>query len=337
MEQLGRWGLVSSASIAVLARVVIAGIKEAGFYEVLSSNSLFSAKDLITASRFLIKDAASSNGSGVYIRLHKTGSQVIAEWKPHSSYIYTGKTKNFAERNDQHKTTASRYGDLNRNSTVVSMIALCILPVDGDDGLYYLTEQMIICLLETYRPDAAYLDSAKLHMLRFCQTARYFVELAEELFHMTDWQVFLRRGVNFCGVQFGANCSSPLVEFSSQTDRSLFICTDVNIKDGETGSVVPMAFYRRSDRVVANKSGNGSHVFEKRVNVNGSRQSVILLRLERKQSVTALDLPPPGSHLEFVIEVVTERWNTIPQCMGTASEDRPVPELGSSKLVCDSH
>lgn len=63
----------------MLTRAVIAWIKEAGLYEVLSSNRLFSAQDLVTASRFVIKDAASSNDSGVYIRLHKTGTQGIAE------------------------------------------------------------------------------------------------------------------------------------------------------------------------------------------------------------------------------------------------------------------
>ncbi|EMD65300.1 hypothetical protein COCSADRAFT_180094 [Bipolaris sorokiniana ND90Pr] len=80
-----------------------------------------------------------------------------------------------------------------------------------------------------------------------------------------------------------------------------------------------MAFYRRSDRVVANKSGNESHVFEKHANVNGSRQSVMLLRLERKQAVTALNLPPPGSHFEFVIEVRKDgtpypnAWTQLPK------------------------
>lgn len=70
------------------------------------------------------------------------------------------------------------------------MIALYILPVARDDGLYYLTEQIIICLLETYRLDAAYLDSTRPHMLRFCRPARYFMELAEEVFRMTGWQGF---------------------------------------------------------------------------------------------------------------------------------------------------
>ncbi|KAH7563030.1 hypothetical protein BM1_00077 [Bipolaris maydis] len=41
--------------------------------------------------------------------------------------------------------------------------------------------QTVICPLETYRPDASYLDSTRPHRLRFCQPARYFIELAEEV------------------------------------------------------------------------------------------------------------------------------------------------------------
>jgi hypothetical protein len=72
---------------------------------------------------------------------------------------------------------------------------------------------------------------------------------------MTDW----RGGVRQASVQItsGVNCSSPLADYGTKSDRMLFIRTNVDIKDGSTGMVAPMAFYRRANRTIMKSYGKG--------------------------------------------------------------------------------
>jgi hypothetical protein len=84
----------------------------------------------------------------------------------------------------------------------------------------------------------------------------------------------------------------------------LFIHTDVDIKDGKTGSVVPMACYRRANRVTGS-AGAGTTTgtaFEKQILTGGKAKKVISITWGcPKESVnTRL---PRGSPFEFVIEV----------------------------------
>jgi hypothetical protein len=47
------------------------------------------------------------------------------------------------------------------------MIALCILPKSAEDALFYLTKQIFVCLLETYKLGVVNPTSANANLLRF--------------------------------------------------------------------------------------------------------------------------------------------------------------------------
>jgi hypothetical protein len=295
---------IDKANIAALTMIVIKGIKEAGLYAILTSNAPFDAQTLFAPAKYKIKDANSSNMGGVYARLHRTKKDDLSRWKGKSTYLYVGKTNDFASRKEQHKSGNHSYVDLTRNSEVIVMVALCVLPKTADNGLYYLTEQIFVCLLDTYRPDIVNQSDTRPAMLNFYQPAKYFIDMSREVSKMIGWLGFIRRGPTSCGVQYGANCSSPLVEYASTTEQFLFVRTDVDIKCGKTGSAVPMAFYRRSDQVVT--SSPRTTAYSKGIIKDGVRKCVITFEFDSSGGTdgkSGAKIPPPGSPFEFVIEV----------------------------------
>ncbi|KAI4604615.1 hypothetical protein J4E80_011014 [Alternaria sp. BMP 0032] len=295
---------IEKANITALTLTIIDGIKQAGLYDVLTSKAPFNAKQLIAPAKHKIVDLDSSNSSGVYARVHWTKEKDVSRWEGSSTYLYVGKTNDFASRNEQHKHGQSSYGDLTRNSEVTKMIALCVLPNTADHGLYYLTEQIFVCLLDTYRPDVVDPSHTSPEMLPFFQPAKYFVDISREVSKMTGWPGLIRRGPISSGVRYGANCSSPLMEYAFSTEQFLFIRTDVDIKCGNTGSVVPMAFYRRSDKAVVSSARR--KIFVKSIIKGGRKKSVIQFvwkSLPKKNMKPAVEKPPPGSPFEMVIEV----------------------------------
>jgi hypothetical protein len=268
--------LIERNNIAVLTTTIIDGIKKAGLYEVLSSPKPFTAEDLMKVARYKIRDVDSSDEAGVYARFHLT-SKGVKYWTPGATYAYVGKTIDFPQRNDGHQYATSSYGNMTRNSKSLVVIALCILHKSAEDRLFYLTEQIFVCLLETYKPGVVNPTSTNTNLLRFAQMAKCFIYISNEVFRLTAWQGFIRRGPKSCGIQFEANCSSPLFEYSSRTNRMLFIRTDVDIIDGKTGSVVPMACYRRANRVTGS-AGAGTTTgtgFEKQKFTGGKAKKVI--------------------------------------------------------------
>jgi hypothetical protein len=293
--------LIDRSNITVLTTTIIDGIRKAGLYETLSSPKPFTALDLLKVARYKIRDSNSSDEAGAYARFHLT-TKGVKFWMPEATYAYVGKTNDFARRNEEHKYTTSSYGDMTNNSKSLVMIALCILSKTAEDGLYYLTEQIFVCLLETYKPSVVNPSGTSTNMLGFAKVAKYFRDMSNEVFRLTGWQGFIRRGPKSCGIQFGANCSSPLFEYSAGQDKFMFVRTDVNIKDGKTGSVVPMACYRRANRITTGTGGTVRQALRKATIAEGKRKSVIILRL-RYHTKSANTLPPPGSPFELIIEV----------------------------------
>jgi hypothetical protein len=301
---------IDNANIAVLSRTIMQGIKDAGLYDILSQSAPFSAKDLVVAARYKIRDSSSSNKAGVYARFHDSTDKV-KYWKAKSSYCYVGKTNDFGERHGQHQYTKTSYGDLTRNSSNLVMIALCILDADSEhEAMFFLVEQIYVCLLETYREGLLKAGIANTDMLKYYQAAKYFTDISKEVFRLTGWQGGIGRGPNSFGIQYGANCSSPLLEYGTKFDKHLFIRTDADIKDEKTGSVVPMAFYRRANHVVVSKKewsttdprAVPNHmVLAKKL--YKPDKSVIQFGFSIGKKATAADIPLPGTSYELVIEV----------------------------------
>jgi hypothetical protein len=178
---------IDNANITVLSRTIIQGIKDAGLYDVLSQPAPFSAKDLMTAARYKIRDSSSSDKAGVYARFHESNDKV-KYWKAKSSYCYVGKTNNLGERHGQHLYTKTSYGDLTRNSSNLVMIALYILDADSEhEAMFFLVEQIYVCLLDTYRESLLKSGIADTDMLKFCQAAKYFTDISKEVFCLEDY------------------------------------------------------------------------------------------------------------------------------------------------------
>ena len=294
--------LIDRHGISALTRVIIDGIKKAGLYKILASDKPFKGVDLIKAAKYQIRDRTSSREAGAYLRLHLTNNNVKL-WTPKATYAYVGKTNDLATRNDSHKYATTSYGEMTRNSLSLVMIALCILAKTAEDGMFFLTEQIFVCLLETYKPNVADPSRATLGTLRSVQTTKYFTDISEAVFRTTGWQGFISRGPNSCGIQFGANCSSPLFEYVSSNDRFLYIRTDVNIKDGKTGSVVPMAYYRRTGHHTSRPGVHMRNALSRVMYENGKRKAVINFSWRNTAKKTAQMHSPSGSHVEVVFEV----------------------------------
>ncbi|USP82788.1 hypothetical protein yc1106_10062 [Curvularia clavata] len=287
----------------VLTKAIIDGIKEAGLYETLASDRSFTGTMLLRSSRYKIRDLQSSQDAGIYARFHTTGDQVGHRWAPRSSYAYVGQTNDFAERNESHKQNyRTSYGTLTRDSEVICMIALCVLPPGEDSGLHYLAEQIFVCMLQTYRSEVLDQGGENIHLLNFGESAKYFTELSEEVFRMTGWQGFIRRGFASCGVAHGANCSSPIFEYAARSEKFLFIRQDAEIV--MDSSTVPMAYYRRSDRLVTSNLRNNTIALTTKITVKGEIKKFVHIFFTKSQNQeSGVDVPPPGSPYELVFEV----------------------------------
>ncbi|OAL57079.1 hypothetical protein IQ07DRAFT_594504 [Pyrenochaeta sp. DS3sAY3a] len=348
------------SDVATLTQIIIRGIKDAGLYTILSSGKPFSAQDLIKESKCQIRHSTSSNIAGVYARFHKS-TDAVENWKPGESYVYVGKTVDFGARFSSHRYATSNYGELTRNSEVLMMIALCILPGATEEGLFYLVEQIFLCLLQTYKEELIQTDRTNPSMLSFYQSAEFFIDLSNEVFKTTNWQGGVARGESSFGIKYGANCSTPLLEYSDSFERLLFVRTDADVRDCETGSVVPMAFYRRANRVIApqldtsfdRKDQNGKPIIPV-LNVFGKRtideKSVVWFGFRYEKSMDGKDLPLPGTPYELVFEVRRDgsphpnawarlpeigRWNNLGQANSFAVriEWQHPPESGKWRFT----
>ena len=68
-------------------------------------------------------------------------------------YAYVGKTEDsFSARFRSHPHTTTKYGMLNKNSEDLKSFALCRLH-DVPSSLFFVAEQILLCLMGTYRAD----------------------------------------------------------------------------------------------------------------------------------------------------------------------------------------
>ena len=292
---------IRRSSITGLTITIIDGIKDAGLDNILSdADKEFTFVDLIKAARIKITNPRSSDRAGIYARFHKS-SQNVTHWKPNSCYAYVGKSTDFGSRFESHPHSSGKYGDLSRNSESLHMIALCVLSVTAEPGLSYLTEQLFVCLLQTYKPDLLSPTIADSGLLAFSKLANYYTNISDEVFHITGWHGFIGRGLASSGIEYGANCSSPLHEYGSHRDKHLLIRTDDNIRDNKTGAFIPMAIYRsaRTSSIPAN--AKGVQVFKLHVIANGKLKLVVSFGTAYVKKRP--HLPPPGSRFNFAFEV----------------------------------
>ncbi|KAJ4380122.1 hypothetical protein N0V86_004431 [Didymella sp. IMI 355093] len=314
-------------NIASASRKIIQGVKDAGLYTLLSSPQSFKVQDLMDKAKFKFKGSGPGTEGGVYARLHVSNNKVTL-WEKKTSYLYTGKTVDFETRFRAHQDTQSSYGELTRNSTFLTMFALCILDASEEKGMYFLTEQVFVCLFQTYRPSVLLSTVTDTEYLKHVQSARHFTDLATAVFKTTGWQGGIARGKGF-GVSRGANCSSPLMEIAGSYEKSLFIRTDANIKDGKTGKVVPMAFYHRSNPAMSNlKKGRSSdggktvHLLKLSKYKNNKRQVINYMGMWINKKTQASQWPLPGTPFELVIEVCKDgsqhpyAWARLPDVGG---------------------
>ncbi|KAH8623770.1 hypothetical protein IG631_21475 [Alternaria alternata] len=189
-----------------------------------------------------------------------------------------------------------------QNSESLDMIALCVLSATAEPGLFYLTEQLFVCLLQTYKSDLLSPTIADSGLLTFSKLANYYTNISDEVFHITGWHGFIGRGLASSGIEYGANCSSPLHEYGVLEHKHLLIRTDDNIRDNKTGSFIPLAIYRCAEQVSIPADSKRVNVFKYCVYKNGEREEVISFRAGYGKKGVA-HLPPPGSRFNFVIDV----------------------------------
>lgn len=286
-----------------VSRRIIDGVKKAGLYTLLSGSQSFTVHDLMAKAKLKFPGRSRETQGGVYARFHVSNDKVT-QWKREKTYLYTGKSVDFEGRARSHPTAQSVYGDLTRNSTFVSMFALCILSDHEERGMYLLCEQVFVCLFQTYRPNVLSSTVTNTEFLKHMQPARHFTDLATAVFNATGWQ----SGVSHerFGVDYGANWSSPLMEMVAIWERTLFIRTDANIKDGKTGKVVPMAFYHKSNPSKQRRDGISTQtqsllsVYQVKDN---KLRSIVNFSFQVNANTQASQWPLKGTFYELVIEV----------------------------------
>ncbi|KAF2129561.1 hypothetical protein P153DRAFT_396821 [Dothidotthia symphoricarpi CBS 119687] len=288
---------VDTHGINKLTYMIIDGIKKAGLYAVLTrSDGSFTKDDLINAAKYTITPGCSFEERGIYGRFHLTGS-VAPYWKPATTYGYVGKSVNMVDQYSQHERDATTtYGDLTRSSEY-AMIALCILPPQANSGLLFLAEQVLVCLLQTYR-QTVYDANPEIRRIDLQMAAKYFVDISDATFRLTGWCGAVLRP-SF-GVQCGANLSSPLLEYCDNTDKLLFVRTDSVIKDVLTGRSTPISVFRRSTPRTVTATSNSPRV------VAFCKRSGTKLVISFSYTIDRADesfAPLPGTPHQVVFEV----------------------------------
>ncbi|KAJ4340904.1 hypothetical protein N0V87_002258 [Didymella glomerata] len=249
--------LVKKMSIDTISRIITKGIQKARASGVLEEPSLGGQRLLNTATHRIDENYERGLG-GVYIRMH-VSNNTISYWKKQTRYLYVGKTVGFRERWSNHRYTATKYGELTRNSERLDMCAVCIIADQYIEDLAYLVEQIFVCLFGSYR---RFLLSEKVnkgnasYYLAAVEHANYFSEVARLVFEQTGWRQILSRA-QFDEVE-GANFESPLQEWAVSSEHLLLIRTDTRIKDQRTGRSTPMAFFRSAKAKLLNHNNKAS-------------------------------------------------------------------------------
>jgi hypothetical protein len=317
--------LIQHRGVQSIVKAIIKGIKDANTYNVLN-NSAFSCSEVLGGgvnTRHTIDSNYDSSQGGIYIRWHKSNSSVTY-WEKNTEFIYVGKTVHFRARYEAHKASTSSYGDLTRNSRSLVMTAVCLLDDTEVRDIAYLTEQLFVCLLQTYRhrvlPAVKEIvrDDAPLRHIEALEAASYFDEVSEKVFRHTGWRGAVKR--RSFGVSYGANYSSPLTEWGTYHEKNLYIRTDSLIKIRETNRTVPIAVFRSAKPKKASYTASGQlPVFKTTAlrlgNGKTTRMGVSSSKVDREEGV---DVPIQDSYFHVVFEVIKdgsphpEAWSRLP-------------------------
>lgn len=277
---------------STVSQKIIEGVKKAGLFGVLNQKD-FRVQDLLNASSCKIPSTSSFKKGGIYARFSRS-SPSVTYWRPNTQYAYVGKTVDFDDRHRGHLDAKTTYGDLNRNSTAIMSLALCILDPTLDQGFVYLAEQVFVSMLQTYRSLLVQSMVPKPEHISFFYAWSYFNDISREVFQITKWHGAVQRPT--FDVAEGVNFSSPLLEYSNMSDKTLFIRTDADIQDKLLGRAVPTAIYRRSTMSTVPPSGNFLPFYKGEVGQGYTR-------FRHEPFKDGLQGPMPGTSYSFVIEL----------------------------------
>jgi hypothetical protein len=240
-------------------------------------------------------------------------------------------TVDFAARFQGHRSAKSKYVDLTLASTSLRSCALCILAEDTEIAMYYIAEQVFVCLLGTYRAGVLHLDldptKTTQEMIFVFIAANYCYRISSAVFQSTGWLPAVPRP-GF-GITAGANFRSPLEELGYKTEKVLFIRTDYLLKDHNLQKPVPMAEFRGVSPVKAIwgkmstvQQGDTVRLYTLKGNKGGSqpKTSIVQFRIHRPlEKATTSDFPPEGADIHLIFEirldgqVIDNSWARLPE------------------------
>jgi hypothetical protein len=224
---------------------IVQGMKDANVYDTFNRRN-FSVHDIITSATHKI-DNSYNGSSGVYLRYHKSASS-IKFWKPDTTYAYVGKSVDFRKRYMGHTFSTTKYGELTRNSSSLTMLALCTMDEQDNVDLSYLVEQIFVCLLQSWREDlntgsADVQSESPIEHIDAIEATLYFKQISRAVFARTGYPgAIVRPGFQ---VSYGANYSMPLKEWAKFNESTLFIRHDTCFKNRQNGEIMPMAIFRK--------------------------------------------------------------------------------------------
>jgi hypothetical protein len=237
----------------------------------------------------------------------------------------------FATRFQRHRGAKTKYGDLTLASTSLHSCALCILAEDTEIAMYYVAEQVFVCLLGTYRASVLRLDfdptRTTQEMMFSLISANYCHRISSGVFQSTGWSPAVPRP-GF-GITAGTNFRSPLEELGFKAEKVLFIRTDYLLKDHDLHKPVPVAEFRRVSPVKAKWSKIGAKQLGHTVNLytlkgnkgdSKPKTSIVHFGVHRPlEKATTSDFPPEGADVHLIFEirldgqVINNSWARLPE------------------------
>ncbi|CAI6246548.1 unnamed protein product [Periconia digitata] len=237
----------------VISQTIIDGVKLAGLYDAFNVPN-FNISQLRAAALCTLPTNTSRVLAGVYARWSKSNATMptsVAAWTPNTTYLYVGHSKNLDSRHASHLSSTGSYGILNRNADVRAF-ALCLLPKESHKIFLYIAEQVLMCMLQSFRK-GIYSSSCESKHVAMVHQAKMIVNLSNEVFAITRWTGAQQRP-SF-SVDQGANLSLPVVEYLRMLETALWVRQDTHAAHPETGQTMPMAIFRRSTPITYTLSG----------------------------------------------------------------------------------
>ncbi|KAK3629318.1 hypothetical protein LTR56_018093 [Elasticomyces elasticus] len=232
--------MLEGNKLAQTFHTIIAGIKKAGVYDILSTPN-FTAEQLRNAGKRIHKASTEEawRGGGVYgFAVNDTTAAPDRRIQ-----LYTGKAGDFSTRYEGHVDNRlsgkQEIYRAMRASTSWKCFALCWLDEDIDT-IRALTEQLFLLLLRTYhprmlvwldkdvretQPAGTSLDEQTQRKYFHLEDATLFINIAKSVFSKTGWTAGC--GMAGFGSKTGLNISSPLTEPQGGHDKPVWIKTEI--------------------------------------------------------------------------------------------------------------